>query len=124
MSTRHMICVTSLVLAGSLVGCGPTKYGKQMRHEAAERLSLVNADISYDQARRSFEVGQFDRAIKEIDRAISRAPTQPDYFVLREHQPERYRKIKKYGLGTANTDAEPSPVLEIRQADYPVVCDL
>jgi tetratricopeptide (TPR) repeat protein len=83
MLMQRLICVGSLIAALGLVGCGPSKYGKQMRQEANERLSLVNADIAYSQARRSFEVGQFDRALQEVDEAITRAPSQARYFLLR-----------------------------------------
>lgn len=70
----------ALAVAG---GCGgPTKAGLEARAEARDRMGLVNAQLSYDQAKRAFEVGQFDRALREITHAIDRYPHVPSYHLL------------------------------------------
>lgn len=66
-----------------LIGCnGPTKAGLEARAEARDRMGLVNAQISYDQAKRAFEVGQFQRALRDISHAIDRYPHASAYHLL------------------------------------------
>ena len=56
-----------------LAGCnGPTKAGKEARTAANDRMNLVSAQVSYDQARQLYETGQFERAQKELAVAINR----------------------------------------------------
>lgn len=83
--TRRLICVLSLALVTlTLVACsGPTKTGLEARDQAHGRMNLMNARVHYDQAKRSFEVGQFQKAMQEIDKAISRKDDQPQYYILR-----------------------------------------
>jgi tetratricopeptide (TPR) repeat protein len=80
------ICLSISLLAASsvlLIGCGgPTKAGIEARSEARDRMGLVNAQLSYDQAKRAFEVGQFDRALRDISHAIDRFPYAPAYHLL------------------------------------------
>ncbi|HRP62438.1 MAG TPA: tetratricopeptide repeat protein [Phycisphaerales bacterium] len=64
-------------------GCGPTKAGMKARGDASDRLNAVNAQLSYDQAKRAFEVGQFDRSLREITIAIDRRPSVAEYHLLR-----------------------------------------
>jgi Flp pilus assembly protein TadD len=79
-----VILLCGALLTGMNAGCsGPTKAGKEARAEANERMGLVNAQINYDQALRAYEVGQFDRALKEINVAIERAPQQPQFHLLK-----------------------------------------
>jgi tetratricopeptide (TPR) repeat protein len=83
---RRHTSITLLVLTGTLLlaGCGgPTKKGIEARSAAAERVNMVNAQVSYDQARRSFETGEFDRALREINGAIARYEDVADYHILR-----------------------------------------
>ncbi len=67
-----------------LAACnGPTKAGQEARAAAQDRMHRATSVIVFDQARQSFESGQFDRAMKEIDEAIYRTPEEPRYWVLR-----------------------------------------
>lgn len=67
-----------------LAGCnGPTKAGKEARAAAQDRMHRATSVIVFDQARQSFEAGQFDKAMKEIDEAIYRTPNEARYWVLR-----------------------------------------
>jgi tetratricopeptide (TPR) repeat protein len=78
-------CLVPLALAAViLTGCGgPSKAGKEARVAAQDRMQRATSVIVFDQARQSFESGQFDKAMKEIDEAIYRTPTDPRYWVLR-----------------------------------------
>ncbi len=84
---RTHLCTigASLAVAGVMVvaGCtGPTKAGREARAEARGRMSLVNAQIEFDQARRAFEVGQFERAMRLVTTAIERSRNQPEFHLL------------------------------------------
>jgi tetratricopeptide (TPR) repeat protein len=82
--TRSALLSTLLLLTVSLAGCaGPTKAGKEARAAAQDRMHRATSVIVFDQARQSFEAGQFDKAMKEVDEAIYRTPTDPRYWVLR-----------------------------------------
>jgi tetratricopeptide (TPR) repeat protein len=78
--------IISIIAIGGIVlmsGCnGPTKAGQEARGAARDRMNFMNAQITYDQARQSFDVGQFDKALREINNAISRFPTAAEYFIL------------------------------------------
>lgn len=65
-------------------GCsGPTKKGIEARSDATDRVNLVNAQVSFDQARRSFETGDLDRALREINNAITRYEDVAEYHLLK-----------------------------------------
>lgn len=83
--SRMITLILTLAATGTLVGgCnGPTKAGQQARIDARERLDRVNSSVTFDQARQSFEVGQFDRALREIDAAIARYPKESQFHLLR-----------------------------------------
>lgn len=67
-----------------LLGCnGPSKGGIEARAAARERMEKTSSVIVYDQARQSFEAGQFDRALKQINEAIVRSPKEAMFWVLR-----------------------------------------
>jgi len=68
-----------LVLAAMfLAGCGgPTKKGMEARSDAAERVNMVNAQVSFDQARRSFEAGDLERGLREIRSGLARLEGSP-----------------------------------------------
>ena len=84
MFKRTNLIAMTLVAAGAvaLTGCGPTKAGKEARSQAYDRMNLINAQVHYDQARQSFESGQFDKALREINRAIARFSEAPPYYVI------------------------------------------
>lgn len=82
----RLLCAAVLTAAafGGGAGCsGPTKAGLEARADARDRMGLLNSQISYDQAKRSFDVGQLDRAMREVSAAIDRSPRQPNYHMLR-----------------------------------------
>lgn len=83
-TTRTILSITLLVGLGiSFAGCGgPTRAGLEARAEARDRMGLVNAQISYDQAKRAFEVGDFDRALRDVNHAIDRFSEVPAYHLL------------------------------------------
>lgn len=81
--------IINCILAGSLaattlfaVGCG-TPRSQQVRNEARGRYDRAGAQIAYDQARQSFQSGQFEPALGHIDRAIARFPKESSYQLLR-----------------------------------------
>ena len=80
---KGLVLLGGITIAFGLIGCdGPTKQGVQARSAASERVNIVNAQMSFDQARRAFEVGQFDRALREIRAATNRYPDEPQYHLL------------------------------------------
>ncbi len=81
---RIIPALAGAICSGALlIGCGgPTKAGLEARSEARDRMGLVNAQISYDQASRAFEVGQFDRALRDITAAIDRFPNAAQFHLL------------------------------------------
>jgi len=87
MRTRNAAAAT--ILASALLGlaaCGGgsgPSYREQVRIDANERFNLVNAQLNFDQARQAFDCGQFDRAMKEIEVAIARSPSQASFHVLK-----------------------------------------
>lgn len=81
MNVRVMVAVLACTLL--VTGCGgPTKEGIKNRNEARQRLDAMTTHLSYQQAMQSFEVGEFDRALKTIKGAIQRYPDEPSYYVL------------------------------------------
>ena len=84
---RHHITVsiTSCLLAALLgaAGCGgPSKAGLEAREQAYGRIDQVNTQISYSQARQSFETGQLRDALDLIRDAVDRYPQSADYHLL------------------------------------------
>jgi len=83
MRSNARLMIYSFGLAMVLMsGCGPTKEGMQARNDAKQRMDAMTTHLSYQQAKQSFEVGQFDRALKTINKAISRYPDEAKYYVL------------------------------------------
>ena len=74
----------AITLAAGLSGCASdqTPYHKAVREQAGKRVAYVNANIAYDQARQSFDVGQFDKAEKNVDLAIATYPDAADFYLL------------------------------------------
>ncbi|HNU07832.1 MAG TPA: hypothetical protein PKO33_08715, partial [Pyrinomonadaceae bacterium] len=66
----------------ALPGCS-TPHSQQVRQEARDRFDRAGAQIAYDQARQSFNGGQFESAMGYIDRAIARFPKESSYYLLR-----------------------------------------
>ncbi|MCH7798653.1 MAG: tetratricopeptide repeat protein [Planctomycetes bacterium] len=81
MSTRPII-MSALLVAGVLAGCAPTKKGLEARAKARERLNIINAQLSRDQAVQALEAGQFEKATKEIRQAIAMNPTWAEYHLV------------------------------------------
>ena len=81
MSTRTTLIVT-LLAAGVLAGCGPTRAGLEARSKARERLNIVNAELSADQAVQALNAGQFEKATKEIRHSIAMHPTWAQYRLI------------------------------------------
>ena len=84
---RHHITlsITSCLLAALLgaVGCGgPSKAGLEAREQAYGRIDQVNTQISYSQARQSFETGQLRDALDLIQDAVDRYPQSAEYHLL------------------------------------------
>ena len=84
---RHHITVsiTSCLLAVLLgaAGCGgPSKAGLEAREQAYGRIDQVNTQISYSQARQSFETGQLRDALDLIQDAVDRYPQSAEYHLL------------------------------------------
>jgi tetratricopeptide (TPR) repeat protein len=78
------LCIVALTTFVMLGGCtGPTKKGNEARSAAAERVHMMNAQLSFDQARRSFETGDLDRALREVNQALGRYDSVPEYHVLK-----------------------------------------
>ncbi len=80
--------VRNITLVGAslamLTACGgPTKSGIENREAARGRINSVNARIEFDQARQSFEAGQFATAMSQIDTAIQRFPEAAEFHLLR-----------------------------------------
>lgn len=80
--TRAGLMIVVLMVA-ALAGCnGPTKAGTEARAAANARMNVINAQVHFDQAKQSFDSGQFEKAQREIQRAIARYPDAPNYYVL------------------------------------------
>ncbi len=84
MSRRSILNIlVPLLLVAMLAGCmGPTRVGLEARKSARERINLINAQVSYQQAKQSFEVGQFETALRAIRFAIERVPEEAAYYLL------------------------------------------
>ncbi|MHC5026974.1 MAG: tetratricopeptide repeat protein, partial [Planctomycetota bacterium] len=72
----------ALLLMTTLAACGPTKTGIEAREQARERLDIVNAQMTFDQAERAFEAGRFERALDSLEEAIARYEENPEAHVL------------------------------------------
>ncbi len=81
MSTRTTLLAT-LLAAGALAGCGPSRAGLEARFQARERLNIVNAELSRDQAVQALEAGQFEKAAKEIRHSIALHQSWAEYRVV------------------------------------------
>jgi tetratricopeptide (TPR) repeat protein len=82
MKTLAITTCCSLIVAFNS-GCnGPTKAGQEARADANDRVSLMNAQINFEQARQAFSTGEFEKAAREIRIAISRTPDQAPYYAL------------------------------------------
>jgi len=66
-----------------LPACADKSYRQQVRDEAKGRMNAVNAQLLADQAKQAFEGGQFEKALKNIDDAISRSPEIASFHVQR-----------------------------------------
>ena len=75
--------LATLLVAGALAGCGPSRAGLEARARARERLNVVNAEMSRDQAVQALEAGQFEKATKEIRHAIAMNQSWADYRLIR-----------------------------------------
>jgi tetratricopeptide (TPR) repeat protein len=83
MQWRNTLFIGSLTLLVALAGCGPTKAGKEARADARARLDSFSSGFTYDQAEQEFRTGQFERALRAIDRAIEQDPNVAQFHVLR-----------------------------------------
>jgi len=81
MSTRP-IMIALLAGAAIAAGCGPSKAGQEARAQARQRLNYVNAQLAHDQAKQALEVGQFDKALSEVHKAIAQHPEWAPYRLL------------------------------------------
>lgn len=79
-SIRITLSVVALA-AIALTGCTATQH-EVTRTEAQERVGIMNAQLSYDQARQSFGAGQFDKAMRDVTMAIQRYPSSAQYYLL------------------------------------------
>ncbi len=79
--TLPIIALTSLMVLSA--GCGPTKAGMDARSAARDRMDAFNASFTHDQAKQEYEVGQFDRALRNIELAIRQAPDVAEFYVLK-----------------------------------------
>ncbi len=82
MSIRPILIITAIAAAAALTGCSDTTRGLQARERARERLNVVNAKLSYDQAEQAFKAGQFEKASKELQVAIQLNPESAKYRLL------------------------------------------
>jgi Tfp pilus assembly protein PilF len=81
--TRLMLATVLIGSVGLLAGCnGPTKAGKEARSAAQDRMNVMSAQVNYDQARQSFETGQFEKAHREIRAAIARFDKSAEFYLL------------------------------------------
>ncbi len=81
MSTRTTLLAT-LLAAGVLAGCVPSQRGLEARSRARERLNIIKAELSRDQAVQALEAGRFEKATKEIRRAIFMNQTWAEYRLI------------------------------------------
>ena len=81
----HSFFILLALAAGTMLsGCASdqTPYHKAVREQASKRVAYVNANIAFDQARQAFDVGQFDKAEKNVDLAIATYPDAADFYLL------------------------------------------
>ncbi|MDG2055347.1 MAG: hypothetical protein P8J86_11645 [Phycisphaerales bacterium] len=82
MSLR-MVLILLAAISLPLSACnGPTKAGIVARKDAHGRMDKVNAQLTFDQAQRSFETGQFSESLRQINASIARYDKLPEFHVL------------------------------------------
>lgn len=114
MSTRTAL-LTAVLAAGALAGCGPSRAGLEARSQARERLNMVNAELSRDQAVQALEAGQFEKAAKEIRHAIAMHPSWARYRLIQGRVFLETHRLEK-ALGSFEKALELQP--EYAQAHY------
>ncbi|MDZ4830061.1 MAG: tetratricopeptide repeat protein [Phycisphaerae bacterium] len=83
-SPRKISLVLVAFAAVATGGCnGPTKAGQDARDAARERMGKASSLIAFDQAKQSYNSGDFDRGLKQIDEAIGRTPNDYRFWILR-----------------------------------------
>ncbi len=82
MSTRPLLIVLLIAGGGLITGCATPSHGEQARIDARRRMDSVNAELTYDQAEQAFKTGQFDVALKNINKCVEVMPDRPKYHLL------------------------------------------
>ena len=82
MSTRPLLIVLLIAVGGWSAGCATPSHGEQARIDARRRMNIVNAELTYDQAEQAFKTGQFDDALKNINRCVEVMPDRPKFHLL------------------------------------------
>ena len=83
MKIRTLLLGVAAATALLLTGCTPTKTGMEARASARSRLDDYSAGFTLAQAKQEFESGQFERALRDVNRAISQAPANPEAHLLK-----------------------------------------
>jgi tetratricopeptide (TPR) repeat protein len=120
-ANNTLLVLLCLVTGMMLPGCASdqTPYHKAVREQASKRVAYVNANIAYDQARQAFDVGQFDKAEKNVDIAIATYPDAADFYLLQgrifleTHKLEKSQKALMKALEKKEDFAEPHYFLGI-----------
>lgn len=84
MSRHPVLLLVAIIFTANLTACyGPgTNYGKKIRVDAEARVDTFNSRLAHDQAMQAFRSGQFEKAIRQINGAISLAPDVPEFYIL------------------------------------------
>lgn len=83
LSRSSGIVLIAMLAVVNLTGCkGPDSQHTIMREEARDAMDSMNAQIAYNQAKQSFEVGRFDRALKVINPIVERFPENAQYRTM------------------------------------------
>lgn len=65
-------------------GCaGPTRAGQEARADARARIDGFQASFTYERARQYYGTGEFEKALREIDLAVTQAPGAGMFHVMR-----------------------------------------
>ncbi len=84
MKWRGAVAVSALVLLSATLGCkSQGKYTSSSKDAAQDNIDRIHAGTEFDQAKRQYRLGDFDRALESVERSISYVPDVAKCHLLR-----------------------------------------